>query len=410
MRARVRPLVLLSALVAGAGARPARAQEAAPALDKATVERAKQFFEAGKQAYEAGKYETAITAFENAYALSPRAAIVFSMAQAYRRQYFNDTDPRKLKRAVELYDQYVREVDQGGRREDAVQLVGDLKPLLARIEEEQRKAGKGPVTAATMDRSQRTQLLITSPVKGAKASIDGSPPGEVPVVREVTPGPHKIRGEADGYFPDEQEATAVEGGVIPVPLALREKPARVSLRARGGADIAVDGRPVGVTPLARPLEVPAGRRFLSVSARGHHPFTRELVLKRGEEVAVTARLETTTQRKVAWYFFGGAGLVLLAGGGATVGAFLAEGKAQDILDRQQVENLGPEDLAAYERQRDRRDNLRTAAYLLYGGAVTLGVTGLLLYIVDHPRVEAPGTGLAPVLGGDGAGISWTERF
>ena len=72
-----------------------------------------------------------------------KSAILFSTAQAYRRQYFVDREPAKLKRAVDLYRQYVGEVAQGGRRDDAVQHLSDLEPLLARVEDEQRRSGKG---------------------------------------------------------------------------------------------------------------------------------------------------------------------------------------------------------------------------------------------------------------------------
>src|SRR5205085_10860399 len=47
------------------------------------VERARKYFEAGKQAYGAGLFNGAISAFEEAYQLSPRPQIAFSLAQAY---------------------------------------------------------------------------------------------------------------------------------------------------------------------------------------------------------------------------------------------------------------------------------------------------------------------------------------
>src|SRR5262245_36516586 len=77
------------------------------------VEAAKRYFEAGRQTYETGQYIPAITAFEESYKRAPRSAIVFSLAQAYRQQFFIDKDARKLKRAVELYRQYLAEVPQG---------------------------------------------------------------------------------------------------------------------------------------------------------------------------------------------------------------------------------------------------------------------------------------------------------
>src|SRR5687767_7689921 len=77
---------------------------------------AKKLFDAGRQAYEATDYLTAARAFAQAQELAPRPAIIFSMAQAYRQQYFLDRDLGHLRRAISLYDQYLQEVEKGGRR------------------------------------------------------------------------------------------------------------------------------------------------------------------------------------------------------------------------------------------------------------------------------------------------------
>ncbi len=92
----MRAAVALLALVVALGApRPAAAQE-----DK--VAQARKFFDAGRMAYESGQYLAAATAFEQAYVVTPLPPIAFSMAQAYRKRYFEDRDPAKLKRAVDL--------------------------------------------------------------------------------------------------------------------------------------------------------------------------------------------------------------------------------------------------------------------------------------------------------------------
>jgi hypothetical protein len=53
----------------------------------------------------------------------------------------------------------------------------------------------------------------------------------------------------------------------------------------------------------------------------------------------------------------------------------------------------------------------TATWVLGGAAGAVAVTGLLLYLIDHPRVEAPArTEITPAIGADGAGVSFTRRF
>ncbi len=68
-----------------------------------TFDEAKTVFEAGQQAFEAGEFAAAAAAFEQALAMipgpgprgDPRPAIVFSMAQAYRRLYFAELDTKR---------------------------------------------------------------------------------------------------------------------------------------------------------------------------------------------------------------------------------------------------------------------------------------------------------------------------
>src|SRR5262249_49982115 len=57
------------------------------------VEQAKNYFNAGATAYAAGQFVAAAQAFDQAYKLAPRPAILFSMAQAERRQYVIDSRP-----------------------------------------------------------------------------------------------------------------------------------------------------------------------------------------------------------------------------------------------------------------------------------------------------------------------------
>lgn len=404
-------LALALAFAFGLAPAPAHAQgQGGAAGEEERVAEAKKFFEAGRQAYEAGQYMVAAAAFEEAYRLSPRPPVIFSMAQAYRRQYFVDRDPAKLKRAVDLYREYVRLVPQGGRREDAVTYIAELEPILGRIESEQRS----PVMAAPPQRTEVTQLMVSSQTKGVRAAIGDDKFMEVPLIREVAPGTHVIRVKGEGYFPREVEGVAVEGRLVVVEVNLEPRPARLTLRGTRGAELAIDGRHVGEVP--RTVEVPAGRHVVTVTRRGHYPMSREVQLERGQEVALDARLETTTQRVAAWWVLGASGVLFLSGGVATTFALVHEGNAQAILDKRDRDrqNLSSEELDEYLRERDARDDLVTASIVLYAGAAALGLMGALLYLVDSPRVEAtPGSGgatVVPLATPGGVGAAWMGRF
>jgi hypothetical protein len=392
--------------------------------DDPQIAEARRFFDAGKQAYEGGQYALAATAFEEAFRLAPRPTVAFSMAQAYRRQFFVDRDAAKLKRALELYKQYIVDVPQGGRRDDAVQYIAELEPMLVHIEDEQRLKGLGPVKSIEAARDA-TQLMISSRTKGAFARIDAAAATEVPVIREVAPGTHRVRVEAPGYFADEVEGVAVAGRLVVVEVTLREQPARLALRAPAGAEVAVDGRPVAVLPLARPLEIVAGTHLVTISQRGRYAFTRELRLARGQELTMEASLERTRQRTASWWVLGAAGAAFLAGGVEATFAFVHQGRAQDVLDHRAGRPITQPELDLYNRERDARDRDATASAVLFGSAALIGATGALLYFIDTPRLPAqgsilpaepitapdPGLTLAPSTGPGGMmGVALTGSF
>lgn len=409
--------LIVIAVVLGASVNVASAQ------DEARAE-AQKFFRAGESAFNAGQYEIAAQAFEEAFKVLPLAAIAFSTAQAYRLQYFIDKDPRRLKRAIELYRWYIKETPKGGRRDDAVGSLAELGPVLARLEDEQRRQGRGPIASGMGERKATTQLMISTQVSGAKAAIDKESPGETPVIRDVSEGPHDVSVTAEGYFPATQTATAVRGRLVVVEVELKPMPAVVALRVEGGALVSIDGRVAGTTPFARPLELEAGKHLITVSKRGRHIWGQEVEVKRGEELALDVSLRTTGQRKGAYGVMLGAGVTYLAAG---VYAFLtlsADGDASDLLDVSQTRALTVPELADYAGFVDKRDDRLRTTYVLAGVGTALAATGVLMYLIDTPSGEMPsmmGSG-APALGAskkvsvlptldrDGFGLGLAGRF
>jgi tetratricopeptide (TPR) repeat protein len=390
MRALAFVLVLVVALPARAGA--------------GDVEQAKGYFEAGSVAYDAGDYLTAIRLLEDSYRLAPRPPIAFSLAQAYRKQYVVDQEIARLKRAVELYRKYLDDVPQGGRREDAVQHLSALQPELVRLEASGRVIGEMPQSA------RKTQLMVLSLTKGSLASIGGGPTSKIPLTREVAAGEHKIHVEAPGYYAQDLDGVALDGQLVVVKVDLKPRPALLRVSAKAGAEISLDGQSVGEAPLRAPVQAKAGRHFLAVTLRGHHPFTEELTVVRGQEVDVKAALGRTPQRRASFWVLGGAGVLLLGGGLTTALALSAQSDAEDLYAKRLTRGLDESERKDYNRKLDRRDNLVTASVVLYGGAAVAGVTGLLLYLLDTPRVEGRQSSFEPVVEPGSVGARWVGRF
>jgi hypothetical protein len=229
-----------------------------------------------------------------------------------------------------------------------------------------------------------------------------------------------VKAEADGYFPAELKATAVEGEFIVVEVDLQPKPAVLDVRAEGGARVEVDGRPVGVTPLSRPVEVPAGKHFVTITRRGRQAFSREVEAKRGETISIRAGLRKTGQRRAVPWVWAGAGVLALAAGGAGVYALSEQGKASDLDDKRRTESITAEELAQYLDHRQNRDDAVTTMWVFAGAAAVTATVGTLMYLFDQPMAEAPppsfgpttptSPSVSPFATQGGAGISLAGTF
>jgi hypothetical protein len=362
-------------LVVLAFAAAARADEPSESTREA-IEEARVYFEAGRQAYEGGEYQTAIRSFEHAFEKVPRPEIAFSLAQAYRKQFIVDEDPTKLRRAVELYRRYLDEVPAGGRREDAVQNLGELQPQLARVTSAAAPAPAPPPA--------RTQLMVTAQVAGAHVAIDSDVLAAAPLTKDVTPGRHAVHVEAPGYVSAELVGLAVEGRLVVVEAPLRERPALLAVDA-GDAEVTLDGRPIDGHGGA--VAASAGKHVVAATARGHEPWVREVTLERGALSHLQPDLPPTGQRRAATWVLAGSAAVLVGAAVTTGVALVAQSDAQDLLARQGSTGWSAADLAAYDDARGRRDRFVTAAAVLYAVAAAGGVAGAVLYVADSPRVE-----------------------
>lgn len=347
------------------------------------TEQAKALFNAGAQAYEAGQYNAAIQAFTEAYRISPRPGILFSMAQAHRKQYFVDKQPSHLFAAVKHYRDYVNKVEQGGRRAEAVQALGELDPIAERL-------GKTADAAALVERKSPTRVMISTQSRDARATVvlDGGKPSALPLIAEVKPGKHSFKVTAEGYFPEEREIQAADGAVVAIDIPLKERPGVVSFNASTGADVAIDGRIVAVTPLPKPLELAPGTHYLTLTKRGHRPYAEEITVGRGEQKTLTIRLERTNQR-VASFALIGVGAAGIAAGGVLAGlAFLQQKSADEINKRRLSTGIDADELKEYKEAVGARNNLRSAGAVAFGAGALIAGTGLLLYSFDQPSVAA----------------------
>lgn len=181
-----------------------------------------------------------------------------------------------------------------------------------------------------------------------------------------------------------------------------------------GATVAIDGNPLGVTPLT--VELPPGSHTALLSLRGYSDASRDFTLSPSTpmDVSVTLRqaqaLPTTSPPPVAHSDqgtrrFGIVPYVTLGVAGAFLGAAgvveLSRRSAQNSAKNEQVQLALEDDLSAM-------DSRRTAARVLLGTGSVLAVTGGALLLLNA-RVSPESRAVVASVPG-GATLGWERSF
>ncbi len=398
--------------------------------DEATIAKAREYFRAGAQAYTVGEYAAAIQAFEQAYALAPRPAVLFSIAQTERRQFFLNHDQKHLRRSIEMYRKYVAEETQPARKADAVQALSELEPLLAKLDGESPRQNV-PIPAekraavSSIQLKPQTRVMISTPALGAAITLDSQAAGSSPLVREVEPGEHVIRIQAPGYKATERRVIAVTGELVALDLALAEEPALLEVVAPADAQLSIDGRVQGRCPFPKPIELSSGIHLITVSKSGFVGVSSEEVLVHGQTTVFRAPLRISRQRTIAKFMLGASASAITAGGVFAYFSHRQEQAGQGFLDSRGKVELTPAELAEYNTTKTDRDRIRSATWLSFGIGLGLGVTSALMLFYDSGTVETikkqekpanqgkrqlPGLTAQPTIGPGFAGLGLQGSF
>ena len=403
----MRALVVVALVVAAA---PAHADKA----------KAEMYFRAGAEAFKQQRYDAAADSFELAFKEDPLPEIAFSAAQSYRRQYFIDQKPERVQRAVELYRVYLDKVKSGGRVGDAADALAEMKRELDRLSAQGAKftaiAHGGTrlavsVTVAGEAHQAMTELsaLPATDSTDAKATLDGKPV-ELYVPTDVSPGEHAIAVTAPGYFPAAVKRVAIEGTTDVVEFELQPQPAVLAIRAEDGADVAIDGKPVGTTPLAA-QQLPAGRHLVAITRRGREGELREVQLARAEHETLDVSLAKTGRRRAVPWLAGGAGVLALASTATALAALSADGDLSKLQDERLETGLTAAQYGDLQHDISRRDGYRDAAWVLGGAAIATGAVAAMIYWFDTPRpTERAPHVVVPIVIQGGTGAALIGRF
>lgn len=381
-------LAAFSAAPAGAQPPPPSAERPAPSPE--ALDRARELFKAGSDAYRDGEYAVAIEAFEAALDLTPRASVMFALAQSLRLQYFVDGQRERLERAIELYRRYGDSADA----DPALQVVAlrHLAALITSLQELNRRRD------ATVGR-----LIVSTGVEGATVRVGERDPVEAPATLELPPGLVQVRVEAPRFQPQTVETMVIGGDSVALNLDLVPIPGRLVLDSPEGAEVIVDGRAQGAAPVP-PIELAPGVHRVAVLASGRRAFVTTVEIAAAREVTLETPLELTGQRILAWGMFSVTGL-LVAGTAVTAGLALdREAKADALLDRWEANGLNQDEAAAYADRVAERDAWVEGSIALGAAALVAGGIGAALWLFDQPTAPT-GPVLTPTVTPDGTGAA-----
>jgi TonB family protein len=144
-------------------------------------------------------------------------------------------------------------------------------------------------------------LRVSTQPEGAKVLVNGEEKGASPLLLEALPlGTYRIRIESGGFEAEELEAAiTAEAPSASLDVTLKPqapaapaapRPALFRIRSNPpGAQVAIDGRDVGVTPIER-IQVDAGSRVVRVLREGYLPWEDTFRARAGRTETIEAEL------------------------------------------------------------------------------------------------------------------------
>ncbi|MBI4817074.1 MAG: PEGA domain-containing protein [Deltaproteobacteria bacterium] len=282
----------------------------------------KSRIEAGKKAFSRGSYEEAIQEFKAAYDLKPSSGIIFNIAKSYERL-------ARYEEAIDYFQQYLQSEPNAKDKADVEETIKRLKKSI---------------------RERFQELYVTSDPPGADIFIDDAKTGlqgQTNYRFKVTPGPHTLFLELNGYEPIKREFVMPDDKPLQLEFKLNKlkNVGYVEVKSNvDGARIYIDGAIVGLTPYRKKKQLEAGPHQIVIEAFGFPRHTEEFVVERDQTVALDVTMEAVDQTgegdSTAMEDWGRNLLIVgvLGGGLGFGGAFAYQ---QLVLRRPVYEYLGP---------------------------------------------------------------------
>lgn len=135
----------------------------------------------------------------------------------------------------------------------------------------------------------QAKIKVVSPVPEASVFIDGASVGTVPVEKELPAGEHFIVVQQQGYAKFEQKVSLEPGQTMTITAELRAVGGLRFLSSPQGAEVVLDGEPIGTTPMVKE-DVEVGEHVVTIRRAGYYDFEQPVKVEGGKLAIVNADL------------------------------------------------------------------------------------------------------------------------
>ncbi len=312
-------------------------------------------------AFKDGRYDVAAQLFKEAFDAQPHGNLLYNIGLCYEKS-------GDVTNAVTYYQRFIDAVPNSPKRPALVSRIAELKKSL---------------------HADYVEVSVSSRPAGATVFVDDKSKGAMgaaPVKFQLLPGTYTIIAELPGHEPANQSITLSQGR--PAELDLVLVPADVIgsvllIISEPGAQVLVDDKPVGRTPLEGPLRLRQGPHTVKVMKPGFGAVARTVEVKAGAQEALSIDLSDESSGDLAGGDVpgpgasgGGAGFwpwVVVGAGVVAVGGGAITGLSAKSLHDQLSDKEANDELIA-SSDIDTGNNLVLLTNVLYGvgGAAIAG--------------------------------------
>lgn len=278
---------------------------------------------AGRKAYAAGDYEGAIAEFKAAFDIKASTGALYNIAKSYEKM-------GRYEEAIDYFQQYLDLEPNAPDRADIEEAIKRLKRSI---------------------RARYQELSVSSDPPGADIYLDDRNTGlqgQTNFRFKVTPGPHTLYIDLNGYEPVKREFVMPDDKPLALDFKMKklENVGLVDIQvSQDGARIFVDGAIIGLSPYKQKKQLEAGKHQVQVELVGFDRWSQEVIVNKDQTTLVNVELKkyeppVADDTLSAW----GRNLILIGiiGGGLGYAGPLVYERL--IRRRPYYDQLGPQEL------------------------------------------------------------------